>query len=73
MEQEKSKEFLLSLAVSLRVIGLQVTQEDCVMILNVIDAVKQNTDIRMMELYSIIEKSKEEIDSMNNKQHVSLV
>lgn len=69
MSVEKKTELLTNLAVSLRVIGLQVTQEDCVMILNIIDAVKENQDIKLKELYDVVEKSKEEVRAL----HKSLV
>lgn len=62
MNNNKEKiAYYRNLAIALRTIGLQVTQEDAVLISNIVMLINENRDAKVSDLYDVAEQSKKEI------------
>lgn len=65
MNNNKEKiAYYKNLAIALRTIGLQVTQEDAVLISNIVMLINSNSDAKVSDLYDVAEKSKKEIEEI---------
>ena len=65
MNNNKEKiAYYRNLAIALRTIGLQVTQEDAVLISNIVKLINENKDAKVSDLYDVGEKSKKEIEEI---------
>ena len=65
MHNNKEKiAYYRNLAIALRTIGLQVTQEDAVLISNIVKLINENKDAKVSDLYDVAEQSKKEIEEI---------
>lgn len=65
MNNNKEKiAYYRNLAIALRTIGLQVTQEDAVLISNIVMLINENKDAKVSDLYDVAERSKKEIEEI---------
>lgn len=65
MNNNKEKiAYYRNLAIALRTIGLQVTQEDAVLISNIVKLINENKDAKVSDLYDVAEQSKKEIEKI---------
>lgn len=65
MNNNKEKiAYYRNLAIALRTIGLQVTQEDAVLISNIVMLINENKDTKVSDLYDVAEQSKKEIEEI---------
>jgi hypothetical protein len=64
MDNKEKIAYYRNLAIALRTIGLQVTQEDAVLISNVVMLINGNNDAKVSDLYDVAEKSKKEIEEI---------
>lgn len=65
MNNNKEKiAYYRNLAIALRTIGLQVTQEDAVLISNIVMLINGNKDAKVSDLYDVAEQSKKEIEEI---------
>ena len=64
MENKEKIAYYRNLAVALRTIGLQVTQEDAVLISNIVNLISSNSDAKVSDLYDVAEQSKREIEEL---------
>jgi hypothetical protein len=64
MDNKEKIAYYRNLAIALRTIGLQVTQEDAVLISNVVMLINGNKDAKVSDLYDVAEQSKKEIEEI---------
>ena len=64
MNNKEKIAYYRNLAIALRTIGLQVTQEDAVLISNIVMLINGNKDAKVSDLYDVAEKSKKEIEEI---------
>ena len=64
MDNKEKIAYYRNLAIALRTIGLQVTQEDAVLISNIVNLISENNDAKVSDLYEVAEQSKKEIEEI---------
>lgn len=64
MNNKEKIAYYRNLAIALRTIGLQVTQEDAVLISNIVKLINENKDAKVSDLYDVAEQSKKEIEEI---------